>query len=134
LKKILKLLKEHYNPKICAICKNTLSPIFTDETVFDKESHAGIYKDAPEDWYPHFDVEYGCENCGNYEHYTYSPEGEILAQRINKVLFDFTTNQFSIIEGLQFIPAGKVPKNVEFGSDKWNKYLDKVLKKAYPKE
>ena len=51
--------------------------------------------------------------------------------RINKVLFDFTTNEFAIIEGDKTTPAGRLPKGVEYGSPTFQKYLDKVLKKAY---
>lgn len=105
----------------------------SDETTFNPEAHAGIYKNDPQSWYPHYDVEYMCKDCGHYEHYTYDKDGAILAQRINKVIFDFSTSEFSIIDGINIQPAGKLPKNVEYGSDNYYKYLNKVLKKAYPK-
>jgi hypothetical protein len=51
---------------------------------------------------------------------------------INKVLFDFITNQFSILEKDTFVPPRKLPKNREYGSETFHKYLDKALKKGYP--
>jgi len=93
----------------------------------------GIYTNDPQSWYPHYDIEYMCEDCGYIEPYTHDTDGAIITQRINKVIFDFTTNEFSIIDSENVKPAGKLPKGVEFGSEKFDKYLNKVLKKAYPK-
>jgi hypothetical protein len=133
LKRTLKKLKTLYLRKVCEHCEIAIEPIFRDETSFDSERHGGIYKENPQRWYPHFDVEFICDECGNYEHLTYDPQGVILAQRINKVLFDFKTQEFCVLEWKKYWVAAKVPKNVIYGLEKWQKYLDKAMKKAYPK-
>lgn len=130
MKEMLKELQSRHGEKKCVYCNKPLSSEYTDETTFDPESHGGIYRNAPQEWYPHYDIEFFCD-CGYYEHYTHDEEGGILAYRINRVLYDFVTNQFSIQVGNEFKVAAKLPRSVEYGSDKWNQYLDKVLRKAY---
>ena len=129
----LRSLRAHYEVKKCVYCGRRLEPRVTDETILNPDSHDGIYKDDPQGWAPHYDVEYSCENGDYYEHYTHSVDGTLQAMRINRVVFVFATNEFSIMEKDKIKPAGKLPEGVEFGSEAFQKHLDRVLKKAYPK-
>lgn len=130
--KVEKLLKSHCKPKSCIYCGNSIEPQVTDETKFNPNSHAGIYRDNPQGWAPHYDVEYLCEECDYYEHYTHSIDGSLLAMRINKVVFDVELREFGIIEGNTVHPAGKLPPSIEPFSEDYYKHLDKILRRAYP--
>ena len=127
-----KAISKYYDPKNCLWCEKELNITITDNTILDVEEHDGIYKDKPQDWYPHYDVEYFCHgDCEYYEHYTHNVDGTLIGMRVNKVFYNFENRQFSIVEGTIVTPVGRLPDGVEFGSEIFGKFLDEVLKIAY---
>ena len=86
MKKLVRTLEAHYQPKNCVYCDKELNPMVSDKTASNPERQEGIHKDDPQSWHPHYDVEYLCEDCGYNEHYTHDANGAILAMRINKII------------------------------------------------
>jgi hypothetical protein len=46
------------------------------------------------------------------------------------VIFDFTTDEFSIIDNGKTIPAGQLPDGIEYNSTELQDYFTKILEKA----
>ena len=130
MKKLAEELLAHYQKNSFVCCGKIIQPEVIDETVFNPETHGGIYKKDPSEWFPHYDVEFKCYNCRYYEHCTHDEDGTILAMTINNVIFDFTTKDFGIIESGTVTPAGKLPEGIEYDSVKFQECFSKVLKKA----
>ena len=85
LKELVESLQNHYQPKNCVWCGKKFSVRVTGHTTYEMEGHNGIYRDEPQEWYPHYDIEYFCGVCDYFEHYTHDVDGTILGMRINKV-------------------------------------------------
>jgi len=131
MKKLAKDLLAHYRQNSFVCCGKIIEPRLNIETVFEPGTHGGIYDNDPSEWFPHYDVEYKCYNCRYYEHYTHDADGFILSLTINKVIFDFTTREFDIIENDKTIPAGRLPDDIEYNSEAFQEYFEKVLEKSH---
>lgn len=129
-KEVLADLQTQYTAKNCCVCEKALYLKIADETTFNSEDHIDIATGQLR-WGPHFDVEYRCENCGYYEHYTHNTEGQLLSVRLDKVFFDLRTGYFSIFDGPRFKPAGKLPEGIEVGSNAFWEYFASMMRKAY---
>ncbi|MFX1514550.1 MAG: hypothetical protein ACFFCQ_18445 [Promethearchaeota archaeon] len=47
------------------------------------------------------------------------------------VIFDFTTDEFGIIQNGKVIPAGQLPDGVDYNSTEFQVYFRRILEKAY---
>lgn len=132
LKKIVKDLVSVYQQHSFVCCGKLIEPELVDETTFKKGTHNGRYDDDKSQWFPHYDIEFKCYNCRYYEHYTHDPDGAIIAMTIMNVIFDFTDDTFGIIRNGKIIPAGSLPNHIDYDSEDFQIYFQKVLGKANP--
>ena len=124
-------LREEFTSKLCVYCHCELEPEISDETVFNPESHGGVYREHQQNWFPHYDVEFCCRDCGHYERFTYNSDGSLHSVRTNKVIFYAESKEFHILENETLTLARKLPDEVAYGSKAFFKHLDKVLEQAY---
>lgn len=130
MKEIAKQLLEEYRQNSVVCCGKIIEPELIDETTFKLGTHGGRYDEDRTSWFPHYDIEFKCYNCRYYEHYTHDTDGSIIAMTIMNVIFDFTDDTFSIIENQKLVPAGKLPDEIEYDSEEFQIYFQKILKKA----
>ncbi len=130
LKKIVEDLLSDYRQHSFFCCGKLIEPELFDETTFKLGTHGGRYDEDRTGWFPHYDIEFKCYNCRYYEHYTHDTDGKIIAMTVRNLIFDFTDETFSIIKNKKIVPAGKLPETIKYNSIEFEKYFNKMLKKA----